>query len=256
MNYNDKIVLITGAGSGMGRAMAEEFVKLGARVAAIGRSQGNIDETVANINDPDKAVAFRADISIESEVTEVVQRTMDKWGRIDLLCNNAGILDSYKPAHEVSIEEWNEVMAINATGPFLMSKHIIPNMLSQGKGCIINIASTASFSAAGGGSAYTAAKHALLGLTRQLCFEYGKQGIRVNAICPGATATPLAIPEDKTDTSPDMEAAVSMVPAQRWCQPHEIARMAAFLGSEDADYVHGSAVVMDGGWLTAAREPY
>ena len=85
-------------------------------------------------------------------------------------------------------------------------------MLSQGKGCIINIASTASFSAAGGGSAYTAAKHALLGLTRQLCFEYGKQGIRVNAICPGATATPLAIPEDKTDTSPDMEAAVSMGP--------------------------------------------
>jgi NAD(P)-dependent dehydrogenase (short-subunit alcohol dehydrogenase family) len=147
-------------------------------------------------------------------------------------------------------------MAINATGPFLMAKYAIPHMLAQGKGGIINVASVASFSAAGGGSAYTASKHAVLGLTRQLCFEYGARGIRVNAICPGATATPLAMPETTTETSPDMEAAVNMVPARRWCQPEEIAKMAAFLGSDDADYVHGSAYVIDGGWLTAAREAF
>ena len=185
-----------------------------------------------------------------------IDEVIARWGRIDRLCNNAGVLDSYRPAHEVSLDEWNEVMAANATGPFLMAKYAIPHMLKQGKGGIINIASTASFSAAGGGSASTASKHAVMGLTRQLCFEYGALGIRVNAICPGATATPMAIPETQTAPSPDMEAAVAKVPARRWCQPEEIAKMTAFLGSDDADYVHGSAYVIDGGWLTAAREAF
>ncbi len=109
---------------------------------------------------------------------------------------------------------------------------------------------------AGGGSAYTASKHGVIGLTRQMTFEYGARGIRINAICPGATATPMAMPEHTTSNSPDMDLAISKVPARRWCKPEEIARLAAFLGSDDADYVHGSAYVMDGGWLTAARDPF
>jgi 3-oxoacyl-[acyl-carrier protein] reductase len=96
----------------------------------------------------------------------------------------------------------------------------------------------------------------LRGLTKQLCFEYGALGIRVNEICPGATATPMAIPESKGEHSPDMEAAVAKVPARRWCQPSEIARLAAFLAGDEADYIHGSSYVIDGGWLTAARDPF
>ncbi|GLV26989.1 SDR family NAD(P)-dependent oxidoreductase [Sphingobium sp. Cam5-1] len=256
MKYDGKVVVVTGAGSGMGRAMVSEFVAQGGRVAALGRTLDKIRQTVELGGGPERVMAIRADVAVEADVIGAIDEVIARWGRIDLLCNNAGVLDSYRPAHEVSLDEWNEVMAANATGPFLMAKYAIPHMLKQGKGGIINIASTASFSAAGGGSAYTASKHAVMGLTRQLCFEYGALGIRVNAICPGATATPMAIPDTQTATSPDMEAAVAKVPARRWCQPEEIAKMTAFLGSDDADYVHGSAYVIDGGWLTAAREAF
>ncbi|ANM14495.1 2-hydroxypropyl-CoM dehydrogenase [Rhizobium sp. N122] len=254
-NYSGKVVVITGAGSGMGRAMVGEFVSRGAYVAALDINLARAVETVEKLSTPDKAYPLQADVSDAGSVESAVKAIIERWERIDLLCNNAGILDGHAPAHEVSLEEWNRVLAVNLTGPFLMARAIIPHMLSQGKGAIINTSSTSGFSAAGGGSAYTASKHGVIGLTRQMTFEYGARGIRVNAICPGATATPLALPEHNA-ASPDMDLAISKVPARRWCQPEEIAKLAAFLGSDDADYVHGSAYVMDGGWLTAARDPF
>ncbi|WOS66855.1 SDR family NAD(P)-dependent oxidoreductase [Sinorhizobium fredii] len=254
-NYRDRVVVVTGAGSGMGRAMVGEFVSRGARVAALDVNMVRAVETVENLEKPEMGFALQVDVSDPQSVQSGVEAIIARWGRIDLLCNNAGILDGHAPAHEVSLDEWNRVMAVNLTGPFLMSRAVIPQMLAQGKGAIINTASTSGFSAAGGGSAYTASKHGVVGLTRQLTFEYGAQGIRVNCICPGATATPLALPEHNA-ASPDMDLAISKVPARRWCQPEEIAKLAAFLGSDDADYVHGSAYVMDGGWLTAARDPF
>ncbi|WP_280953361.1 SDR family oxidoreductase [Rhizobium sp. M10] len=249
------MVVITGAGSGMGRAMVGEFVSRGAYVAALDINLARAVETVEKLSTPDKAYPLQADVSDAGSVESAVKAIIERWERIDLLCNNAGILDGHAPAHEVSLEEWNRVLAVNLTGPFLMARAVIPHMLSQGKGAIINTSSTSGFSAAGGGSAYTASKHGVIGLTRQMTFEYGARGIRVNAICPGATATPLALPEHNA-ASPDMDLAISKVPARRWCQPEEIAKLAAFLGSDDADYVHGSAYVMDGGWLTAARDPF
>lgn len=254
-NYEGKVVIITGAGSGMGRAMVGEFVERGAKVAALDVNLERASETVRNLKVPAMAHALKVDVTDAKSVGEAVDAVVARWGRIDLLCNNAGVLDGHAPAHEVSLEEWNRVIAVNLTGPFLMSRAVIPVMLKQGKGAIINTSSTSGFSAAGGGSAYTASKHGVIGLTRQMTFEYGALGIRVNAICPGATATPLALPEHNA-ASPDMDLAISKVPARRWCQPEEIAKLAAFLGSDDADYVHGSAYVMDGGWLTAARDPF
>lgn len=256
MSYEGKVVVVTGAGSGMGRAMVLEFIKRGAKVAALGRTLAKVEKVAEEAEDSSRVLPVRADVVSEDDVKAAIDEVIAKWDRIDLLVNNAGVLDTYEPAHKITLDEWNQVMAINATGPFLTAKYAIPHMLEQGKGSIINIASTASSSAAGGGSAYTASKHAVLGLTRQLSFEYGRLGIRVNAISPGATATPMAIPETTSATSPDMEAAVATVPAQRWCQPEEIAKLAAFLGSDDADYVHGAEYVIDGGWLTAAREAY
>ncbi|AJC80830.1 3-oxoacyl-(acyl-carrier-protein) reductase protein [Rhizobium etli bv. phaseoli str. IE4803] len=254
-NYSGRVVVITGAGSGMGRAMVGEFVSRGAYVAALDINLARAVETVEKLFAPDRAYPLQADVSDAGSVESAVKAIIERWERIDLLCNNAGILDGHAPAHEVSLEEWNRVLAVNLTGPFLMARAVIPHMLSQGKGAIINTSSTSGFSAAGGGSAYTASKHGVIGLTRQMTFEYGARGIRVNAICPGATATPLALPEHNA-ASPDMDLAISKVPARRWCQPEEIAKLAAFLGSDDADYVHGSAYVMDGGWLTAARDPF
>lgn len=254
-DYENKVVIITGAGSGMGRAMVGEFVSRGARVAAMDINLERAKETVDRLSDPSMAFALQVDVSDQDSAKRGVDAVISRWGRIDLLCNNAGILDGHATAHEVSLAEWNRVLAVNLTGPFLMARAVIPQMLSQGKGAIINTSSTSGFSAAGGGSAYTASKHGVIGLTRQLTFEYGARGIRVNSICPGATATPLALPEHNA-ASPDMDLAISKVPARRWCQPGEIAKLAAFLGSDDADYVHGSDYVMDGGWLTAARDPF
>jgi len=254
-DYANKVVIITGAGSGMGRAMVGEFVSRGARVAAMDINLERAKETVDRLSDPSMAFALHVDVSDQDSAKRGVDAVIARWGRVDLLCNNAGILDGHATAHEVSLAEWNRVLAVNLTGPFLMARAVIPQMLTQGKGAIINTSSTSGFSAAGGGSAYTASKHGVIGLTRQLTFEYGARGIRVNSICPGATATPLALPEHNT-ASPDIDLAISKVPARRWCQPEEIAKLAAFLGSDDADYVHGSDYVMDGGWLTAARDPF
>jgi 3-oxoacyl-[acyl-carrier protein] reductase len=255
-DYSGKVVIVTGAGSGMGRAMVAEFAQRGAKVAALGRTLAKLEQSVALASEPGEACAIRADVSSADDVETAVAETLRRWGRIDVLINNAGVLDSYAPAHEVSLADWNTIITTNLTGPFLMCRAVIPQMLGQGKGAIVNIASVSAFSAAGGGAAYTASKHGLRGLTKQLCFEYGALGIRVNEICPGATATPMAIPESKGEHSPDMEAAVAKVPARRWCQPSEIARLAAFLAGDEADYIHGSSYVIDGGWLTAARDPF
>ena len=254
-SYSDQVVVVTGAGSGMGRAMVAEFVSRGAKVAALDINIAGANETTKRIARPEMAAPFHVDVANPLSVQTCIDAVIAKWGRIDLLCNNAGVLDAHALAHETSIDEWNRVMGVNLTGPFLMCKAVIPQMLLQGKGAIINTSSTSGFSAAGGGTAYTASKHGVIGLTRQLTFEYGSKGIRVNAICPGATATPLALPEHNA-ASPDMDLAISKVPARRWCKPEEIAKLAAFLGSDEADYVHGSAYVMDGGWLTAARDPF
>jgi 3-oxoacyl-[acyl-carrier protein] reductase len=255
-SLQDKVVVVTGAGSGMGEAMAQQFVAAGARVAALDINETKVKSVVAALDvSGDRATAVTVDIASEESVTAAVDQVLKWAGRIDVLCNNAGIIDSFRPAHQTPVEEWHRNIAVNLTGPFLMSRAVIPDMLSRSRGVIINTASIASLSAAGGGTAYTAAKHGVLGLTRQLTFDYGRLGIRVNAICPGATLTGLTVPEGDASHLPDSDTEIARIPAQRWCQPSEIARLALFLASDDADYIHGAAMVIDGGWLTAARNP-
>lgn len=253
MSFQDKVVVVTGAGSGMGRAMVNEFVSKGAKVAAVDINEESADATVKALESPGQALAVKVDVSSNESVEAAVEEVLVWAGRVDVLCNNAGIVDSFRPAHEIPLEEWHRTIAVDLTGPFLMARAIIPGMLERGTGAIINTASISSFSAGGGGSAYTAAKHGVLGLTRQLTFDYGRHGIRVNAICPGATATGLTMPEGGSDFLPDTEAEIARIPAQRWCSPEEIAKLAVYLASDDANYIHGAAMVIDGGWLAAAR---
>jgi 3-oxoacyl-[acyl-carrier protein] reductase len=253
---SDRVVVVTGAGSGMGRAMVQEFHAEGDRVAAVDIDAEAARKVVSELPETDRALVVRTDIARPKEVTDCVDRVVSWGGRIDVLCNNAGIIDSYLPAHEVPLEEWDRTIAVNLTAPFLMARAVIPHMLERGSGIIINTASLSSFSAAGGGTAYTASKHGLLGLTRQLTFDYGSRGIRVNAICPGATLTGLTQPDEGGETLPDFEAELARTPAGRWCDPREIGRLAIYLASNDAGFIHGSAVVIDGGWLTAARNQF
>jgi len=255
MSFQGKVVVVTGAGSGMGRAMVQEFAAKGAKVAALDINLDSASKTVADLPEPDMGLAVKVDVSSPESVSAAMAEVGMWAGRVDVLCNNAGIVDSFRPAHEIPLEEWHRTIAVDLTGPFLMARAVIPGMLERGAGAIINTASISSLSAAGGGSAYTAAKHGVLGLTRQLTFDYGRRGIRVNAICPGATLTGLTMPEGGSDTLPDTESELARIPARRWCQPEEIAKLAVFLASDDADYIHGTAMVIDGGWLTAARNP-
>jgi len=250
MKLADRVAIVTGGGSGMGRAMAQEFVKEGARVAVLDLRTEAAEATVASIGDPDKAIAISADVSNEEDVARAVAKAIEHFGAVDIVCNNAGILDDYVIAEETSTELWQRIIGVNLTGPFFMSRAVLPHMVERGKGVIINTASISAFIAGGGGSAYTASKHGVLGLTRQLAFEYGSKGVRVNAICPGAIHTGmtdhLLTPEGRNE---HVDAAIAGTPAGRWGKPIEIARLAVYLSSDDADFIHGAAYVIDGGWL-------
>jgi 3-oxoacyl-[acyl-carrier protein] reductase len=250
MKLDGRIAVVTGAGSGMGRAMVRAFHEQGASVVAVDLRGRAAEETIALLNDPERSLALTADVSRLADVEATVAATTDRFGRIDLLCNNAGILDDYAPADQTSDELWQRVLGVNLTGAFYFARAVVPGMIAQGKGVIINTASISSFVAGGGGAAYTASKHGVLGLTRQLAFDYGKQGVRVNAICPGAIHTGmtnhLLTPEGR---NPHVDAAVAGTPAGRWGTPEEIARLALYLASDDADFIHGAAFNIDGGWL-------
>lgn len=251
----DKVVIVTGAGSGMGRAMVKEFTDEGAKVAALDVNLKAAEETVAQLDRPEAALAVEGDVGDPESVEAAVGSVLEWGGRVDVLCNNAGIMDDFLPAHETPPELWNRVFAVNTTGPYLMSRAVIPDMLSRSSGVIINTVSFSGFSAAGGGAAYTASKHGALGLTRQLTFDYGKLGIRCNAICPGATKTAIIETQMEEGWTGDVEAEIARTPAKRWAEPREIARLAIYLASDDAAFIHGAAMVIDGGWLTGARNP-
>ena len=250
MRLEGRIAIVTGAGSGMGRAIAQEFIAEGANVLALDVRKSAVDETVEMVGQPGRIVAFECDVSNELNIKAAVAAAMDQWGRVDIVCNNAGVLDDYIIAEETTTELWNRILGINLSGPFFMCREVLPIMVSQGKGVIINTASISTFIAGGGGSAYTVSKHGVLGLTRQLAFEYGRKGVRVNAICPGPIHTGmtdyLLTPEGRNE---HVDSIIEALPAGRWGKPVEIARLAVYLASDDADFVHGSSYVMDGGWL-------
>jgi 3-oxoacyl-[acyl-carrier protein] reductase len=247
-DLDGQTALITGAGSGIGRAMAILFASQGAAIAVADSVQARAEETTRAIKAAGgRAVAVACDVAVNESVEAAVAESIATLGRIDILCCNAGVLDGYATVLDTDEELWDRIVNINLKGVYLVTRAVLPQMLNNGTGVIINTASIAGLVAGGGGAAYTASKHGVIGLTRQIAHDYGSRGIRVNCICPGAVETAMTKQVFESGDA-DVMATVRSVPAGRHAQPEEIAKLALFLASDDSSFMHGSAVVIDGGW--------
>ena len=195
-----------------------------------------------------KATGMVMDLSVGTEVDRMVDETLKSSGRVDILHNNAGIMDGVRPVAETPDEVWEKVMAININAPFRASRRVIPSMLKQGGGVIINTASVAGFFGGIAGAAYTVSKHALVGLTRNIAAFYGTKGIRCNAMVLGAVNTNIGVGSGQPSAigMEQLNKVAAMIP--RMAEPAEIAELALFLASARSTYVNGSCIVIDGGW--------
>lgn len=249
MRLQDKVCVITGAGSGMGRTAAHLFAREGAKVAVFEVNESAAKETVASVRASGGVASDHAcNVADEDSVKRAVAETLQQYGRIDVLYNNAGIMPAADHSViDTPVEVWDQVMNINARGIFLMCKHVIPHMVSQGKGSIINIASFVAFMGCTvPQDAYTASKGAVVSLTRSLAVQFRPKGIRTNAICPGPIETPLM-----TEWVLNDEAArtirLSRQPSGRFGKPEDIVHAAIYLASDESDWTNGAMLHIDGG---------
>lgn len=237
----DKIAVVTGAGHGLGEAIALRFAREGAHVVAVTASD-SAQSTVARAEG--SMEFFRCDVADEAQVIALIDHCRKKFGRLDVLVNNAGIAQQV-PArvHETDPAEWDRVMKVNVRGAFLVLKHALKLMLECGGGNVINMASLGSHRGVPYSSPYITSKGAVLMLTRTAALEYAKDNIRINAVCPGITRTPLV--ENSSQEMKDF--LVSHVPLGRMCEPDEVAALCLFLASDEAPHITGADYLIDGG---------
>jgi NAD(P)-dependent dehydrogenase (short-subunit alcohol dehydrogenase family) len=247
--FEGKTVLVTGAGSGIGRATALAFAGEGARLILGDVNEPDGRATVALAQERGGEAEFvRADVSRSADCAAMVERAMRRFGRLDVAFNNAGINLAVAPIAEVEESEWQRILAINLSGVFLCMKHEIAAMKRGGGGAIVNTASVGGLIGTAGVTAYCATKHGVIGLTKSAALDHIKDGIRINAVCPGGTRTAMLAEWFK---HPEVErAALAGTPIGRMADPAEIARTVLFLASEEASFMVGHALVADGG-LTA-----
>ena len=242
MKLKGKVAIITGSTSGMGVTEAEVFAKEGAKVVVVGRNTTAAKEVVDRIKSNKGEVLFiKTDITELEDLQNLYDKAMEAYGRIDILVNNAGVFDKYTPLLETSDEYWDLIYNTNLKAMFRLCKLVLPQMIERKSGVIINISSIAGLVANKGGAAYTSSKHAVVGLTKHLSSAYAKEGIKVNAICPGTIVTPLI--KDVVDDIPK-----DNVPMRRFGQPKEVADLCVFLASEQAMFMSGAIVPIDGGY--------
>src|SRR5580698_3416521 len=253
--FAGKVGLVTGGTSGIGRDTAILFAKAGARVVIAGRRELEGNETIELARAAGGDGLFvKADVSKASEVDALIQKTVEKFGRLDMAFNNAGIEGVWAPIVRQSEEDWDRTIAVNLKGVWLCLKYEIRQMLKQGgAGAIVNMSSTTGLVGAVGAAAYSASKHGVIGLTQTAALENAKSGIRINAVCPGFTETPMA---DRVFRAPGLQKyVISCHPIGRLGKPMEIAEAVVWMCSDHASFMTGQSLVLDGGFLAGPNSP-
>jgi NAD(P)-dependent dehydrogenase (short-subunit alcohol dehydrogenase family) len=246
MRLKDKVAIVTGGAKGLGRAFAVKMAQEGAKVMVVTRKDmDNLKETVRQIKAlGGEADLFQADVSIETNTVAMARETVNKFGRIDILVNNAAIYDGIKrkPFYEIDLDEWDLVMAVNVKGAFLAARAVFPYMKEQGYGKIINLASEVFFTGSSGFAHYVASKGGIIGLTRALAVELGPYNICINCVAPGFTDTEASrglADVSKYDTA--------KTPLRRLEKPEDLTGAALFLASAESDFITGQTLLVDGG---------
>ncbi len=249
-----KVAVITGAGSGMGRAMANLFAKEGAKVVAADIADKALAEVVEEVKAAGGEITgVKVNVADQAQCENMVNTAVEKYGRIDVLCNNAGIMDHNAGVGEVSNEDWQRVLAVNLTGPMYATRAAVPHMVKQHGGSIVNTASVAGVEGAAAGVAYTVSKHGVVGFTKNTAWRYQPDGIRCNAIVAGAVATNIQQSMDMTKVDPGGSARwgvyYQVIPGT--LQPLDIANLALFLASDESKMINGAIIPADAGWTAA-----
>jgi NAD(P)-dependent dehydrogenase (short-subunit alcohol dehydrogenase family) len=250
-----KSVIITGAGSGIGRAASLLFAKEGAKLIIVDRSE-SVQETAMLVSDAGGTIeAMQADAGSEADVKAFIDRAVSKYGKLDAIWANAGISGGMVPLAEQTVEHWMEILRINLIGPFLAIKHAIPHMIKQKSGSIVCTASVAGLKSGASGHPYGASKAGVISLVQTTAYSLSGTGVRINAVCPGLIETGMTKPIFDNAKARGTDGKIGQLnPLKRAGQPHELAAMGLFLASDDASYVNGQAIPVDGG-LTASM-PY
>lgn len=248
-----KVAVVTGAASGLGKAIATLYAANGAKVVAADINDTALADVAKEITGAGGTVTtVKANMAVAADIDAMIQAATDKYGTVDILVNNAGIMDDFSPVGDVTDAMWDRVMKINVDGPFRAMRNVLKIMLAKQSGVIINIASVGGLYGARAGAAYTTSKHALIGLSKNTGYMYAKQGIRCNAIAPGAMNTNIGATIDFAHLPAMQLVNERIMPGMalnpRASEPMEVAQVALFLASDDASFVNATAVTADGGW--------
>ncbi|MBY0204713.1 MULTISPECIES: SDR family oxidoreductase [Paenibacillus] len=249
MKLQNKVAIVTGAGSGMGKAIATLYAQEGAKVVVSDINEEAAQAVVQEIQaNGGEAFVLLANVAKEEDVQQLIDQTVSKYGTVDILVNNAGIMDGMEPAADISDERWEKVFAVNTTSVMRTTRKVLPIFLEKQQGVIVNIASAGGLHGGRAGAAYTASKHAVVGFTKNTGYMYAEQGIRCNAIAPGAVATNIGASMTGINPFGAGRQQQGMAINPRVGTSEEIAKVALFLGSDESSFVNGTVITADAGW--------
>lgn len=249
MRLEGKVAVVTGAASGMGKAIAELYAKEGAKVVVSDLNGEGAEAVVAGIKaNGGQAVAIKTNVADLNDIHAMIDTAVQEFGTLDILVNNAGIMDNMAAIGDVEDDRWDLIFDVNTKAVMRAIRKALPIFLEKGKGVIVNTASTGGFSGAHAGAAYTASKHAVIGITKNTGFMYAQKGIRCNAIAPGATMTNISASMNNMNEFGASRTRVTQGVIPRVGQPEEIAQVALFLASDESSFVNGVVLAADAGW--------